>query len=76
MAKQKKKLVVRKGTLKVVSRPFGKLSINGIDRGETPYNAAVYEGTLTVKVVTQAGDTQTQTVRVEAGKEKLVKMLF
>jgi serine/threonine-protein kinase len=68
--------VVGRGTLKVNSRPWSEVFINGVSKGKTPLDAPVYEGTHEVRLVNPEAGERIQKVDIKAGEEKDVKVRF
>lgn len=67
---------VGRGTLKVVSRPWAEVYVNGEHKGKTPLTLPLFEGRQTVKLVTEDKRERIQTVRIRPDEESLVRVKF
>lgn len=69
-------ITVGRGTLKVLSRPWADVFINGVAKGKTPLDTPVYEGQHEVRLVNPESGERIQKVDVKAGEEKEIKVRF
>jgi hypothetical protein len=69
-------ITVGRGTLKVLSRPWADVFINGVAKGKTPLDTPVYEGMHEVRLVNPEAGERIQKVDVKSGEEKEVKVRF
>lgn len=69
-------LTVGRGTLKVNSRPWSEVFINGVSKGKTPLDTPVYEGAHEVRLVNPEAGERIQKVEIKAGEEREVKVRF
>lgn len=70
------KVQFSRGTLKVVSRPWAEVFVNGTAKGKTPLTVPLFEGRQTIKLVTEDGQERVQVEQIEADKETLVRVKF
>ncbi len=70
------KVQFSRGTLKVVSRPWAEVFVNGTAKGKTPLTVTLFEGRQTIKLVTEDGQERVQVEQIEADKETLVRVKF
>lgn len=64
------------GTLKIVTRPWAEVYVNGKHMGKTPLTVPAYEGTQKVRLVTEDGQEKVQTQHIRAGQETLLRVKF
>jgi eukaryotic-like serine/threonine-protein kinase len=67
---------VGRGTLKVLSRPWADVFINGVAKGKTPLDTPVYEGQHEVRLVNPEAGERIQKVDIKAGEDKEIKVRF
>jgi hypothetical protein len=71
------KVVIGRGMVRVVSRPWATVYVDGAEKGRTPIQFAVYEGEHTVRLVSETGDERIFPINVKAGdQEKLITVKF
>ena len=71
-----KVLVIRRANVQVVSRPWAEVFLNGQPKGKTPTALNTYEGRHQLRLVTADGDERIQTIRVKAGDNPLIRVIF
>lgn len=69
-------ITFQRGTLRVNSRPWSKVFVDGRDIGKTPLQVPIYEGRHTVKLVTEDGNEQVRTINIQPGAEEKVLVKF
>ncbi|MCK6549392.1 protein kinase [Myxococcota bacterium] len=70
-------VVVGKGTLKVNSRPWSEVYVDGVSKGKTPLETAVYEGSHEVRLVSpEAGGERIQRVDIQPGQTEDIRVKF
>ena len=70
------RVAFRKGSMQVVSRPWAEVFIDGRSVGTTPLKVEAYEGLHEFRLVTSDGAERVRTVRVQAGDNPLVRVIF
>ncbi len=71
-----KQVRVARGSLKIVTRPWAEVYVNGKHKGKTPLTIPLYEGKQTIKLVTEDGQEKVQTQQIHAGQETLLRVKF
>jgi len=71
-----RKVVFQRGTIRVLSRPFATVHINGKSYGKTPLNKPMYEGRHEIKLMTDDGREETRLINIKGGKTEIVKVVF
>ena len=72
------KIVFGRGMVRVVSRPWATVYVDGVEKGRTPIQFAVYEGEHTLRLVSgESTDERIFPINVKAGDpEKLITIKF
>jgi serine/threonine-protein kinase len=69
-------LTVGKGTLKVMSRPWAEVFVDGQSKGKTPLETAVYEGTHEVRLVSPEAGEQIRKIEMKTGATEDLRVKF
>jgi serine/threonine-protein kinase len=69
-------LTVGKGTLKVNSRPWSEVHVDGVLKGKTPLEIPIYEGMHEVRLVSPEAGERIQKVEIAAGETEDVRVRF
>ena len=67
---------IARGTLKVLSRPWAEVYLNGVHQGKTPLSIEAYAGTHTLRLVSPEAGERTRRVALLPGAEKIVPVKF
>ena len=70
------RVVFKKGTVQVVSRPWAEVFLDGQSRGNTPVTLTAYEGTHVLKLVSSDGAERIQSIKLEPGANPLIRVIF
>lgn len=69
-------VTVPKGSLKVISRPWAWVHLDGTKVGRTPITVEAYEGKHELKLIAETGEEQTRMVQTQGSEEQLVTVKF
>jgi serine/threonine-protein kinase len=69
-------MTVGKGTLKVNSRPWADVFVDGVSKGKTPLETPIYEGMHEVRLVSPEAGERIQKVEVKTGATEDVRVKF
>lgn len=72
-AEVKESFVFRKGELRILSRPWARVLVNGKEEGVTPLVLSVYEGRHRVELRYPSGESKTFEARVRPGQRETLK---
>jgi serine/threonine-protein kinase len=70
------RVVFQRGTVRVVSRPVSTVYADGVAKGVTPIQFALYEGEHTLRFVSESSGEQVRVIHVKAGEEQLIPIKF
>ncbi len=71
-----RKLTLKKGTVKVLSRPYSEVYVGGVKKGTTPAEFELYEGSYNIRMVNPDKGERSQRVVVVPGQTHDIKMVF
>jgi serine/threonine protein kinase len=71
-----RKVVFQRGTIRILSRPFASVSINGRSAGKTPLNRPMYEGRHEITLMTDDGREETRIIKIRGGQTEVLKVVF
>ena len=67
---------IKKGTLKIFSRPWAEVYLDGTHQGKTPLSIEAYAGTHTLRLVSPEAGERVRQVTLEEGVEHVVPVKF